>query len=36
MKKIQEGFIGARRADERFRTKIDWLDGRHSFSFGPH
>jgi quercetin 2,3-dioxygenase len=32
----KEGFITARRADERFRTKIGWLDGRHSFSFGPH
>jgi redox-sensitive bicupin YhaK (pirin superfamily) len=36
MKKNEEGFIVARKADERFRTKIDWLDGRHSFSFGPH
>lgn len=25
-----------RRADERFRTASDWLDSRHSFSFGPH
>jgi redox-sensitive bicupin YhaK (pirin superfamily) len=32
----QEGFIQAVRAGDRFRTKIDWLDGRHSFSFGPH
>ena len=28
--------IELRRADERFHTKIDWLDSRHSFSFGPH
>lgn len=28
--------IDIRRADERFVTKIDWLDSRHSFSFGPH
>lgn len=25
-----------RRAAERFRTRTDWLDSRHSFSFGPH
>ncbi|MFD3404342.1 pirin family protein [Kribbella sp. NPDC058693] len=25
-----------RRADERFRTVSEWLDSRHSFSFGPH
>ena len=25
-----------RRADSRFRTKIDWLDSKHSFSFGHH
>ncbi|TDW89441.1 hypothetical protein EV137_3235 [Kribbella pratensis] len=24
------------RADERFRTASEWLDSRHSFSFGPH
>jgi hypothetical protein len=28
--------IDVRRGDERFLTKIDWLDSRHSFSFGPH
>ncbi|MDJ0768107.1 MAG: pirin family protein [Ilumatobacter sp.] len=28
--------IDVRRADERFTTKIDWLDSKHSFSFGPH
>jgi hypothetical protein len=28
--------IDIRRADERFSTKIDWLDSKHSFSFGPH
>ena len=36
MKKNMEGFITAVRGGDRFRTKIDWLDGRHSFSFGPH
>lgn len=25
-----------RRAGERFVTRTDWLDSRHSFSFGPH
>ena len=25
-----------RRADRRFHTNVDWLDSRHSFSFGPH
>ena len=25
-----------RRADQRFRTRTEWLDSRHSFSFGPH
>jgi redox-sensitive bicupin YhaK (pirin superfamily) len=28
--------IDIRRADERFSTKLDWLDSKHSFSFGPH
>ena len=28
--------IDIRRADERFATEIDWLDSKHSFSFGPH
>ncbi|NNN06365.1 MAG: pirin family protein [Elusimicrobia bacterium] len=32
----KEGFIVVQKAEDRFRTKIDWLDGRHSFSFGPH
>lgn len=25
-----------RRADERFHTRLSWLDSRHSFSFGQH
>ena len=25
-----------RRADDRFRTQNEWLDSRHSFSFGPY
>ncbi len=28
--------IDIRRAGERFTTKIDWLDSKHSFSFGNH
>jgi redox-sensitive bicupin YhaK (pirin superfamily) len=28
--------IDVRRAGDRFATKIDWLDSKHSFSFGGH
>jgi redox-sensitive bicupin YhaK (pirin superfamily) len=28
--------IEVRRAEDRFRTRIDWLDSHHSFSFGHH
>jgi hypothetical protein len=28
--------IELRRANDRFHTAIDWLDSRHSFSFGQH
>jgi redox-sensitive bicupin YhaK (pirin superfamily) len=28
--------IDIRRADERFSTRLGWLDGRHSFSFNRH
>ncbi len=28
--------LDLRRSGERFATRIDWLDSRHSFSFGPH
>jgi redox-sensitive bicupin YhaK (pirin superfamily) len=28
--------VDVRRANERFHTKIDWLDSWHSFSFGGH
>lgn len=28
--------IDIRRADGRFETRLDWLDSRHSFSFGHH
>ena len=28
--------LDVRRASERFATRLDWLDSRHSFSFGRH
>ena len=28
--------VDVRRADTRAHTKTDWLDSRHSFSFGSH
>jgi quercetin 2,3-dioxygenase len=28
--------VDIRRADERFKTTISWLDSQHSFSFGGH
>ncbi|MCO5967851.1 pirin family protein [Actinoallomurus soli] len=28
--------IDVRRADDRFKTEIGWLDSKHSFSFGHH
>ena len=28
--------VDVRRAADRFATKIDWLDSKHSFSFGHH
>jgi redox-sensitive bicupin YhaK (pirin superfamily) len=28
--------VAVRRAGERFATRIDWLDSKHSFSFGRH
>jgi len=28
--------VDIRRADERFKTRIDWLDSKHSFSFSRH
>ena len=28
--------VEVRRRDERFHTRIDWLDSRHSFSFSHH
>jgi len=28
--------VDIRRAESRFKTRIDWLDSKHSFSFGHH
>jgi hypothetical protein len=28
--------VDVRRADERYKTRIDWLDSKHSFSFSHH
>lgn len=28
--------VDVRRTDERFKTRTDWLDSKHSFSFGHH
>src|SRR3990170_898307 len=28
--------IAIKRSDERFHTRLRWLDSHHSFSFGPH
>lgn len=31
-----QGRIDIRKADQRFLTRMGWLDSKHSFSFGPH
>ena len=31
-----EPTVDVRRAADRYRTRIPWLDSHHSFSFGPH
>ena len=36
MPKPAEGLIVKVPSESRFRTRIAWLDGRHSFSFGSH
>jgi hypothetical protein len=28
--------VEIRRADDRFKTRIGWLDSKHSFSFSNH
>ena len=33
---ILEPAVDVRRSADRARTRIPWLDSRHSFSFGPH
>ena len=30
------GMIDVRPASDRFHTRFEWLDSRHSFSFGHH
>jgi redox-sensitive bicupin YhaK (pirin superfamily) len=32
----ESGRIDIQRGDQRFLTKMAWLNSRHSFSFGPH
>ena len=32
----KEGYVEVKKAGARFHTKISWLDGNHSFSFGSH
>src|SRR3974377_2261056 len=36
MSRLTQPTIDIRRADTRFATNIDWLHGRHCFSFAPH
>jgi redox-sensitive bicupin YhaK (pirin superfamily) len=36
MTKVLAPEVDVRRAGERFATRIDWLDSKHSFSFGHH
>ena len=33
---MKNNAIDIRRSDQRFKTKISWLDSNHSFSFGQH
>jgi len=33
---VTHPIVDIRRSDERFHTRIDWLDSRHSFSFSHH
>ena len=36
MKPGKGSIMKVQKGDNRFRTKTEWLDSRHSFSFGPH
>ena len=36
MSTVSQSQIDIRRADDRFKTKIGWLDSKHSFSFSRH
>jgi quercetin 2,3-dioxygenase len=33
---MTQAIVDVCRADQRYATKISWLDSKHSFSFGPH
>jgi quercetin 2,3-dioxygenase len=33
---VSQSIVDVRRADDRAKTKIAWLDSKHSFSFGGH
>lgn len=33
---ISQSIIDVRRAEDRAKTNIAWLDSKHSFSFGGH
>lgn len=33
---MTQATIDVRKAEDRYATKISWLDSKHSFSFGPH
>jgi redox-sensitive bicupin YhaK (pirin superfamily) len=33
---MSQATVDVRRAQDRFATKVSWLDSKHSFSFGPH
>jgi redox-sensitive bicupin YhaK (pirin superfamily) len=36
MRTLPNPQVDIRRADDRFKTEIGWLDSKHSFSFGHH
>lgn len=36
MTTLSQPRVEIRRADDRAKTEIGWLDSKHSFSFGPH
>ncbi len=36
MTKTNDSPLEVRRADDRFHSDLDWLNSRHTFSFGDH